>query len=65
MSNDLAFILVSINVSIHATSMAELFRRLTREQAKIEEERRSAASAVEVGTDRSSGSRPARISGLP
>jgi voltage-gated potassium channel len=31
-----AFILVSINVSIHATGMVELFRWLTRKQSKIE-----------------------------
>ncbi len=31
-----AFILVSINVSIHATGMAELFSRLLRRQPKIE-----------------------------
>ena len=31
-----AFILVSINVSIHATGMVELFRWLTRKRAKIE-----------------------------
>ena len=31
-----AFILVSINVSIHATGMVELFKRLTRKQPKIE-----------------------------
>ena len=33
-----AFILVSINVSIHATGMVELFRWLTRKQPKIERE---------------------------
>ncbi|HYA43157.1 MAG TPA: potassium channel family protein [Syntrophobacteraceae bacterium] len=32
----LAFILVSINVSIHATGMVELFRWLMRKQPKIE-----------------------------
>ena len=31
-----AFILVSINVSIHATGMVELFKWLTRKQPKIE-----------------------------
>ena len=31
-----AFILVSINVSIHATGMVELFRWLTRKQADLE-----------------------------
>ena len=31
-----AFILVSINVSIHATGMVELFKRLTRKQPKVE-----------------------------
>jgi len=31
-----AFVLVSINVSIHATGMVELFRWLTRKQPKIE-----------------------------
>ncbi len=33
-----AFALVSINVSIHATGMVELFRWLTRKQPKIEKE---------------------------
>jgi len=33
-----AFILVSINVSIHATGMAELFSRLIRRQARMERE---------------------------
>ncbi len=33
-----AFILVSINVSIHATGMVEIFRWLTRKQPKIEKE---------------------------
>ena len=33
-----AFILVSINVSIHATGMVELFAWLTRKQPKIERE---------------------------